>query len=127
FPSSKWQCTSSITCCRRVSNVSASVKMDSPKARAVKPPSTDSSITKMISFISYRSKAPLYSARFSANSQERSGEQSARRRGHSESLRESLTFEFPLQRFNDSTNHAATASLIRTADLLPLLIHPFYF
>src|SRR5882724_6827673 len=87
--------------------------MDSPKARAVNPPSAASSITKMISFMPYRSKAPLDSARFSVNSQERSGGQSARRRGHSESLRESLTFEFPLQRFNDSTNHVATASLIR--------------
>src|SRR5947208_13876466 len=90
--------------------------MDSPKARAVNPPSAASSITKMISFMPYRSKAPLDSARFSVNSQERSGEQSARRRGHSESLRESLTFEFPLQRFNDSPNHVATASLIRMRD-----------
>src|SRR5438132_13695080 len=83
--------------------------MDSPKARAVNPPSAASSITKMISFMPYRSKAPLDSARFSVNSQERSGEQSARRRGHSESLRESLTFEFPLQRFNVSTSHVTTA------------------
>src|SRR5437773_11549514 len=75
----------------------------------------------MISFMPYRSKAPLDSARFSVNSQERSGEQSARRRGHSESLRESLTFEFPLQRFNDSTNHVARARhLSEMAALLPL-------
>src|SRR5437762_12836871 len=56
FPSSKWQFTASRTCCRRVSNVSASVKIDSPKARAVKPPSTASSIRKMISFMFYSSK-----------------------------------------------------------------------
>ncbi len=74
FPSSKWQFTASRTCCRRVSNVSASVKMDSPKARAIKPPSTASSITKMISFMPYKSKAPLDSARFTVNSQGRSRE-----------------------------------------------------
>ena len=36
--------------------MSASVKIDSPKARAVKPPSAASSIKKMISFMTYRLK-----------------------------------------------------------------------
>jgi hypothetical protein len=46
------------------------------KALAIEPPSTASSITKMISFMSYRSKAPLDSPRFGVNSQERSREDS---------------------------------------------------
>src|SRR5207249_10643303 len=57
-PSSKWQFTASRTCCRRVSNVSASVQMDGPKERAVKPHSTAFSIRKMISFMFYSSKRP---------------------------------------------------------------------
>jgi len=50
LPSSKWQRTASRTCLCRLSISSASVKMDSPSARAVNPPSGASSTTKIISF-----------------------------------------------------------------------------
>jgi hypothetical protein len=96
FPSSKWQFTASRTCLRRPSKVSASVKMDSPKARAVKPPSTASSIKKIISFMCPARKTCLESFRDSAIvGKNRLG-----------STRDLVTYHSslpPLRRCNDST------------------------
>src|SRR5205809_2911618 len=51
--SSKWQATASRTCCRNSSTLSASLKIDCPKARAVQPPSGASSTRKIISLIAF--------------------------------------------------------------------------
>src|SRR5215217_5163244 len=53
FPASKWQRTASRTISRRPSRSSASAKIDSPRARAVNPPS-GASCTRKIQLVHFR-------------------------------------------------------------------------
>ena len=59
FPSAKWHHTASRTFVWSSLSVSASVKIDSPSARAVKPPSGASYTTKISSFMRTSSKLPI--------------------------------------------------------------------